>query len=165
MKTLLLNDKQIEQKLNRLAYQIFEDSHDEDEIIIAGIAKNGYVLAEKIISILSGISKIKIVLTEVLVSKHESFSLTPKITLSHDQLDGKTVILIDDVMNSGKTMLVAMKPFLEAEIKKIRTLVLVDRNHKDYPVSSDFVGLSLATTLKEHVSVEFENGKASAWIQ
>ncbi len=165
MKTLLLNDKQIEQKLNRLAYQIFEDNPDEDEIIIAGIEKNGFVLAEKIIAILSVISKIKIVLTEVVVTKHHSFSQTPKISLSQNQLDGKTVILIDDVMNSGKTMLVAMKPFLEAEIKKIRTLVLVDRNHKDYPVSSDFVGMSLATTLKEHVSVEFENGKTNAWIQ
>ena len=164
-KTLLLNDKQIGPKLNRLAFQIFEDNSEAGEIVIAGIIKSGYQVAEKIAAILKTIAPFKIILTEVKFVKHGKFDQKVEINLSKEQLNDKIVILVDDVMNSGKTMLNAMKPFLDAEIKKLRTVVLVDRNHKRYSVSSDFVGLSLATTLQEHVSVEISDSKIEAFIQ
>ncbi|MFZ7114015.1 MAG: phosphoribosyltransferase family protein [Bacteroidota bacterium] len=164
-KTLLLTNKQIEQKLNRLAFQIYEDNSGAKEIVLAGIVKSGYEVAEKIAAILKSIAPFKILLTEVKFIKHGKLDQKIEISLSKEELNDKIVILVDDVMNSGKTMLSAMKPFLDAETKKLRTVVLVDRNHKRYPVSSDFVGLSLATTLQEHVSVEIESDKIEAWIQ
>lgn len=165
MKTLLLNNKQIDQKINRLAFQIYEDNHSSGSIILAGIITNGFELAKKIADKLSEISDLQITLVEVNIKKHGTFSENVSVNIEKNQLNGKTVILIDDVMNSGKTMLHAMKPFLDAELNKIRTLVLVDRNHKSYPVSSDFVGLSLATTLKENVSVDFLEKEISAWLE
>jgi pyrimidine operon attenuation protein/uracil phosphoribosyltransferase len=164
-KNLLLTNKQIEQKLNRLAFQIYEDNSEAKEIVVAGIIKSGYEVAERIVAILNTIAPFNIILTEVNFVKHGKFDQKVEIGLSKDQLNEKVVILVDDVMNSGKTMLNAMKPFLDAEIKKLRTVVLVDRNHKRYSVSSDFVGLSLATTLQEHVSVEIEGSNIEAFIQ
>jgi pyrimidine operon attenuation protein/uracil phosphoribosyltransferase len=64
--------------------------------------------------------------------------------------------LIDDVANSGKTLSFALKPFLEYQPKKIQTLVLVERSHKAFPVQPDYVGLSVATTIQEHIYVEVE---------
>ena len=164
-KNILLNNKQIEQKLNRLAFQIYEDNSDVNEIVLAGIVKSGYELAERIEALLKPIASFRITLTPVKFTKHGKMDQKIEIGLSKEELSGKVVILIDDVMNSGKTMLNAMKPFLDAEIKKLRTLVLIDRNHKSYAVSSDFVGLSLATTLQEHVSVEIGSSGIEAWIR
>jgi pyrimidine operon attenuation protein/uracil phosphoribosyltransferase len=79
-------------------------------------------------------------------------------------LQKKVIILVDDVLNSGKTMMYALKPFLAADIKKIRTVVLIDRNHKRFPVAADFTGLSLSTTLQEHVSVEFDKNGAAVYL-
>ena len=165
MKTILLTNKQIDQKLNRLAFQIFEDNADAKEIVLAGIIKSGYEMAEKIAAILKTIAPVKVILTEVKFVKHGKFDQKIEIGLSKDELNNKVVILVDDVMNSGKTMLNAMKPFLDAEIKKLRTLVLIDRNHKSYAVSSDFVGLSLATTLQEHVTVDLREDGIEAWLE
>ena len=164
-KNQLLNNKEIDQKLNRLAFQVYEDNFDSKEIVIAGIASNGYTIAKVLSEKLKNISPLKIILMEVKVTKHGKFDQKVEVTLSKEELNDKIIILVDDVMNSGKTMLHAMKPFLDAEIKKLRTLVLVDRNHKRYSVASDFVGLSLATTLQEHVNVEINGSAMEAWIQ
>ena len=163
-RTLLLDEKQVLQRINRLAYQIFEDNSKETEIVLAGIVKNGYLLAEKIASVLKSISPLKISLAEVLVDKHSQVNKDISISINKKDLQGKVVILVDDVLNSGKTMMYALKPFLDADIKKIRTVVLIDRNHKRFPLSADFSGLSLATTHQEHVSVEIEDGKITAWL-
>lgn len=164
-KTLLLNNKQIEQKLNRLAFQIYEDNSEANELVIAGIVQSGYEIATKIAAILKTIAPFQIIVTEVKFVKHGKFDQKVEIGLAKENLNDKIVILVDDVLNSGKTMLNAMKPFLDAEIKKLRTVVLIDRNHKRFSVSSDFVGLSLATTLQEHVSVEIGKDKIEAFIQ
>lgn len=163
-RTLLLDEKQVLQRVNRLAYQIYEDNSSEAEIVLAGIAKSGYLLCERIASALQKISPLKVILAEVVIDKHSQESKEVKVSLPKAQLKGKVIILIDDVLNSGKTMMFALKPFLDAEIKKIRTVVLINRNHKRFPVAADFTGLSLSTTLKEHISVEFENGKTTAWL-
>ncbi len=163
-RTLLLDEKQVLQRINRLAYQIFEDNSKETEIVLAGIVKNGYLLAEKIASVLISISPLKISLAEVLVDKHSQVNKDISISINKKDLQGKVVILVDDVLNSGKTMMYALKPFLDADIKKIRTVVLIDRNHKRFPLSADFSGLSLATTHQEHVSVEIEGSNITAWL-
>lgn len=163
-RTLLLNGKQVEQRINRLAYQIYEDNANENEIVLAGIMKSGYQLCEKIASAIRNISPLNVLMAEVHVDKHSQVNTDIFISLKKDQLFGKVVILIDDVLNSGKTMMFALKPFLDADIKKIRTVVLIDRNHKRFPVSADFTGLSLSTTLQEHVSVEFTTNGIFVWL-
>ena len=104
------------------------------------------------------------ILTEVKVDKHSQLNTDILISLNKDQLKGKVIILVDDVLNSGKTMMFALKPFLNADIKKIRTVVLIDRNHKRFPIAADFTGLSLSTTLQEHISVEFSTDGIFAWL-
>ncbi len=164
LKTIILSRAQIEQRINRIAYQVYEDNVDEQEIIIAGIAKSGFVFAQKIVDALKRISPLKLQLLEVIIDKHSQVRKEIELSVSKDQLQGKVIILVDDVLNSGKTLIYALRPFLNADIKKIRTVVLVDRNHKRYPIAADFVGMSLATTMQEHVTVEFESNEESVYL-
>jgi pyrimidine operon attenuation protein/uracil phosphoribosyltransferase len=162
--TLILDKHQIEQRINRLAYQVYEDNADEKEIIIAGILKSGYIVAERIADVLKKISPMKVQLIEVSINKHSQVQEDVKTQFSKEELKGKVVVIVDDVLNSGKTLLYALKPFLKADIKKLRTVVLVDRNHKHYPVSADFVGFPLATTIQEHVSVVLEKNEEAVYL-
>jgi pyrimidine operon attenuation protein/uracil phosphoribosyltransferase len=155
LKTVILSQAQIEQRINRIAYQVYEDNVDEQEIIIAGIAKSGFIFAKKIADALKKISSLEIQLLEVVIDKHSQVRKEIELSIQKEKLQGKVIILVDDVLNSGKTLIYALRPFLNADIKKIRTVVLVDRNHKRYPIAADFVGMSLATTMQEHVTVDF----------
>jgi pyrimidine operon attenuation protein/uracil phosphoribosyltransferase len=162
--TLILDKNQIEQKINRLAYQLYEDNAEEKEIIIAGILSSGYIVAEKIANTLEKISPLKVHLAELSINKHSQVEEEVKTSLSKEQLHDKVVIVVDDVLNSGKTLMYALKPFLNADIKKLRTVVLVDRNHKRYPLSADFVGYPMATTLQEHISVVLEKNEEAVYL-
>ncbi len=153
-KTLILNNKQIEQKINRIAYQIYENNYDEKEIIIAGIAFNGYLLSKRVANVLQTISPIKTTLIEIVINKENPLAAEIKISLTDKELKNKVIVLVDDVLNSGKTLIFGAKPFLISSVKRITTAVLVDRGHNRYPIKADFVGLSLSTTLKEHITVE-----------
>lgn len=152
----ILSAEVTEMKLQRLAYEILEANPGENHIIIAGILDNGFVVAKALCDQLSRISSVATELISVsLDKKHPG-----KITVDPQQdFSNKVIILVDDVTNSGKTLLYALKPFLEFYPKKIQTLVLVERSHKMYPIHPDFVGLSLATTLLEHIYVEVEGNK------
>jgi len=163
-KTIILTQERIRQRINSIAYQLYEDNLEEQEIIVAGIAQSGFVLAKKITEALKSISPLKIQLIELVMDKHSQTSGEIKLSIPAEQLQGKVIVLIDDVLNSGKTMMYAMRPFLNADIKKLRTVVLVDRNHKRYPISADFAGLTLATTMQEHVSVEFDGGEETVFL-
>jgi pyrimidine operon attenuation protein/uracil phosphoribosyltransferase len=164
-KTLILNSKQIEQKINRIAYEIYENNYDEKEIVIAGIAKNGYLLAKRIADVLQGISKIKAQLIEITLDKENPFNSELKLTLSDKELKNKVIILVDDVLNSGKTLIFGAKLFLNAPVKRLTTAVLVDRGHNRYPIKADVVGLSLSTTLQEHITVELKKkGKETVYL-
>ena len=153
-KTLILTNKQIEQKINRIAYQIYENNYDEKEIIIAGIAPNGYLLSKRIADALQSISPIKTTLIEIVIDKEDPLSAEIKISLTDKELKNKVIVLVDDVLNSGKTLIFGAKPFLSSPVKRLTTAVLVDRGHNRYPIKADFVGLSLSTTLQEHITVE-----------
>ena len=155
MPTLLLNKTQIEQRINRIAYQIYEDNYDEQEIIIIGIVKNGYALAEKICKAFNQISPISTRLLELTIDKQNQVGNEVKISGNRNDLVGKSIILVDDVLNSGKTLIYSMKAILDIDTKRIRTVLLVDRDHKRYPIMTDFVGITLSTAMQEHVSVEF----------
>ena len=164
-KTLILNSKQIEQKINRIAYEIYENNYDEKEIVIAGISENGFILAKRISDVLKKISPIKNKLIEIKINKEDPLSAEIKITLSDRELKNKVIILVDDVLNSGKTLIFGAKPFLSASIKRLTTAILVDRGHNRYPIKADFVGLSLSTTLQEHITVELnKKGKETVYL-
>lgn len=163
MKNIILGHQEIEHKIKRIAYQIYETFSEEDEIIIAGIAKNGYVFAEKIRAILLTISSLKVSLCEVKIDKENPFALITT-SLPKEVYSNKGLVLVDDVLNSGTTLVYGVKHFLEVPLKKFKTAVLVDRNHKKYPVKADFKGISLSTSSKEHVHVVFEDNNNHAYL-
>ena len=160
---IILNQLQISQKIRRIAYQIYETNSSEKEVILAGIVGNGFVFAEKIEEVLKEISSLKITVCKVIMDKKHP--LKP-ITTSIDVEDykNKSLVLVDDVLSSGTTLIYGIKHFLEVPLKKFKTAVLVNRNHKKYPVKADFKGISLSTSVKEHIQVEFSNNKAIAYL-
>ncbi len=155
-KTLVLNKQQLQQKIDRLAWQIYEQNYKEKEIIIAGIAKRGVLVAQKLADKLTNISSIKVKLVTIKLDKDNPYEKEIEVDITESEFKDKVLILVDDVLNSGKTLIYGTKHFLSAPIKRLSTVVLVDRNHNRFPIKADFVGLSLSTTLKEHISVELE---------
>ena len=151
-KLLILNTIQIQQKIDRMAYQILEDNLQETELILAGIVDHGYTIALRLKKVLEQISEIKIILMKIELDK-DSTHLKAETDLEISEAENKVIILVDDVLNSGRTLAYGLGIFLDVPLKKLRTLVLIDRNHRIFPVSSDFTGLELATVLKEHVEV------------
>jgi pyrimidine operon attenuation protein/uracil phosphoribosyltransferase len=163
-KNIILTNQEIERKIKRIAYQIYETFVDEKEVILAGIATNGFIFAEKIAKELHNISNLQVTLCEVKINK-----LNPELpihtSLTKEAYANKGLILVDDVLNSGTTLIYAIRHFLDVPLKKFKTAVLVDRNHKKYPVKADFKGISLSTSLLEHVQVIFdENGNSYAYL-
>ena len=150
-KKYILNKEVVEKKLRRMAFEILENNIDEKEIILAGIRESGSVVAKVIQKMLGEISAIKTELITITLDKNEPTNVS--LNKSFD-FNGKVIIVIDDVSNSGKTLLYALKPFIDSHPKKIQTLVLVERTHTSFPVRPDYVGLSIATTLQEHIFVE-----------
>ena len=150
--TTILSHDEIRHKIKRIAYQIYESNVEEKEVVIAGIAKNGVVLAKKISAILEEISDLKPVLCEVHINKKNPHE-TIKTSLDVEDYQNKSLVLVDDVLNSGTTLIYGVKHFLDVPLKRFKTAVLVNRNHKKYPVKADFKGISLSTSLSEHVEV------------
>jgi len=160
---IILNNQEIEHKITRIAYQIYETFVDEEVIVIAGIANNGFVFAKKIATALEKISTLKVSLCEVFIDKQNPTS--PITTsLKKEDYQNKGLVLVDDVLNSGTTLVYGVRHFLDVPLTKFKTAVLVDRNHKKYPVKADFKGISLSTSLLEHVQVIFEDGKNIAFL-
>lgn len=160
---IILNQQEIEHKVRRIAYQIYETFVDENEVVIAGIASNGYVFAQKLAAELGRISNLKVTLCEVKMEKEQP--LQPALTsLSPEVYTNKCLVLADDVLNSGSTLIYGIKHFLQVPLKKFKTAVLVDRNHKQFPVKADFKGLSLSTSLQERVQVVFTTDEEYAYL-
>jgi pyrimidine operon attenuation protein/uracil phosphoribosyltransferase len=139
-----------------LAFEIYENHYTEKELILAGIADNGYRLAELLYDRLQRISDMKVKLVPVYVNKQNPLESEPTVDLKRADVEDKVVILVDDVLNSGKTLIYGIKYFLKVRLKALRTVALVDRDHKRFPVKADYVGLHLSTTLQEHVRVDLE---------
>ena len=156
-KTLILNNTEVKQKLNRIAFQILEDTYQDDDIYFLGLQKNGFIIAELLQQIIG--DKKKCNLIDIVVDKENPIDTEVKMSMPLADLNDKTVVICDDVANTGRILSYAIKPLLNVLPKKIRVMVLVDRKHKKYPVSADFVGLSLATTMQEHISVVFNDKK------
>jgi pyrimidine operon attenuation protein/uracil phosphoribosyltransferase len=151
IRTLILSAQQIELKLQRMAYQIWEQNANQTELFMIGIAENGYVLASLLAQKLETISPIKVHLIRLKIDKANPLNALPTI---NENLNEKSVLLVDDVANSGKVLLYALRPVLQYLPSKISLAVLVDRKHKSYPINPGIVGQSISTTLQENISVE-----------
>ena len=163
MENIILTHKEIAHKTKRIAYQIFETFVNEEEVILAGIANNGYLFAQKIATELALISDLKVTLCEVKINKQNPQSPVTTSILSAEY-QNKALVLIDDVLSTGTTLIYGVKHFLEVPLSKFKTAVLVDRNHKKYPVKADFKGISLSTSLQEHIQVVFEEDNSYAYL-
>ena len=161
--TSILSHYQIEHIIRRIAFQILETFVDEKHIVMAGISSNGFVLAVKISEMLRQISGLEIALCEVFIDKQNPYQPI-KTSLQAADYQYKAVVLVDDVLNSGTTLIFGVKHFLEVPITKLKTAVLIDRNHKKFPVKVDFKGISLSTSAQNHVSVVFESDDSYAQL-
>jgi pyrimidine operon attenuation protein/uracil phosphoribosyltransferase len=162
-KKYILTKEVAEKKMRRMALEILENNIDENEIIIAGIRESGSVLARVIQKMIGEFSSIKTELITITLDKKQPSEVTLSKTFD---FNNKVIIVIDDVSNSGKTLLYALKPFIDSHPKKIQTLVLVERTHTSFPVRPDYVGLSIATTIQEHIFVEVKGEEVTgAYLQ
>jgi len=165
-KVEILSTRQIQQKLNRLAYEIYEHTADEKEIVIAGIEGNGYTVAKKLATLLKKMSEQEVVLGKITVDKKNPLAVEPKTDLEEKDYKNKVVIVVDDVLNSGKTLIYGVQLFLNQPVKRLHTVVLVDRSHTRYPVKADFVGMSLSTTMQEHIVADLsQSGKETVYLE
>ncbi|MGB1041135.1 MAG: phosphoribosyltransferase family protein [Flavobacteriales bacterium] len=160
----ILTHQQIIQKIDRIAFQIIEDNFYEPEVFIVGIANKGYILAEHLTENLRKNSNNKFTLIKLTTNKRNSIECLTNDTKLDIPKD-KVVILVDDVLNTGETLIHATHIILRHEVKKMRTVALIDRRHRLFPIKADYAGLTLSTTLENHIEVEFENGEFSAYLE
>ncbi len=153
----LLDQKKIQQKIKRLAIEILEHNYKEKEIILAGINNNGTAFAQLLFAQLEKISDIKIKLTRILLSPANPLEKEIVVEMPLKEMVNKVVIIVDDVANTGRTIFYATKPLLTILPKKVEVAVLVDRKHKSFPIKVDYVGLSLATTMRENIEVKIKD--------
>jgi pyrimidine operon attenuation protein/uracil phosphoribosyltransferase len=163
-KSLVLSGSQVIQKIRRIAYEIYENNFSEKSIVLAGIDGQGYELAKSIQKELKAISPLTISLVKVSLDKLSPVQSEVTIDVSVKQLKKKCIVLIDDVLNTGRTLAYALKPFVSSEIKKIEVAVLVNRSHTLFPIVPTYSGYELATTLTDHVEVKLGK-EASVYLQ
>jgi len=160
-KTQILADSQVKQIIKRIAYQIFENHFTDKSIILAGVEGNGTYIAQLIHDELVSITSIKV--QQIIISLDKQNPTGSGVHLSDEKikLSDKNVVVVDDVLNTNRTLVYALTPFIRARAKRIQVVVLVDRNHKKFPVAADYIGLQLSTTLQEHIEVNIEKKKVS----
>ena len=162
-RSIILTNTEIQHKIKRIAFQIYENNTENKEVIVAGIADNGYLLAKKIKTILEQISPINVVICKVIIDKKNPLNAITT-SIAENDYKNKSLILVDDVLNSGTTLMYTVRHFLNVPLKQFNTAVLVNRNHKKYPVKADFKGISLSTSLQEHITVEVSGNKIIAYL-
>ena len=159
----ILDSNQINQKILRLSWQVFEDNFSEKEIVLVGIGEQGLLIAEQVKFHLNTISRLKTTVFRIDVDRDKPFNKV-STELTENGYKNKVIILIDDVLHSGKTLTYAFKTFLDTSVKKMAVLVLIDRNHNTFPVKANYVGLSLSTTLKEYIEVVLKGSNKGVYL-
>lgn len=161
---LILDDKQIDQRILRIAYQIYENNVNEKKVILAGVSDNGIVFANLIKDELEEISPLECIAVRVDINKKAPFKDDIFVDIDDKEMSRTAVILIDDVLNSGKTAAFALKAFLNTNIKKIELAVMVNRSHKQFPISPKYAGYEMATTITEHVEVVLQGKNKGVYL-
>jgi len=162
-KKYILSKETAEKKLRRMALEVAERNYGEQQLVLVGVKENGSIIANKVSNFLKDVFKGEVIVVTLALDKKRPAAITIEPNID---FNNKVILLIDDVANSGKTMLYALKPLLESYPKKIQTLALLERTHKSFPIDVDYVGLSISTTLDEHIFVEVEGAEVvGAWMQ
>lgn len=164
-KDLILDESQVDQKIRRIAYEIYENNFDEKKIYIAGVLGPGYVLAKKIKKDLKKISEIEVELLKIMIDKENPSKNEIILDTDLKEVQNKVVILVDDVQYTGKTFAYSMRPFLNIKVKKIEVAVLVNRAHPAFPIAPTYTGYELSTTIHDHIQVVLDDGKKGVYLQ
>lgn len=151
--TQILSADQIRQKIRRIASQLYETNFDETALVLAGVAGEGYELARRLTHDLQQVAPFTVSLVQIDLDKTEKSQPVIQLPGGSGTYTDRVVVLIDDVLYSGRTLAFSLQPFLSVPVRKIQVAVLVNRNHPRYPIAADFIGLELVTTLNEHVEV------------
>ncbi len=159
----ILDKHEIEDKIKRISYEIYEENFDNKSVIICGIEKNGSIIAKKIIKELKSISDIQVEFISIELDKKRPLN-TVKINSPKKNIKDKVIILIDDVSNTGKTLIYVINKLIKFEPKKINTAVLVNRDHTLFPIKINFIGLSLSTSINNHIDVKLNNNDVGAYL-
>lgn len=161
-RVLLLNNDQIERKLVRMAWQIWEHNSNRQAITLVGIVDGGASLAERLAGELRRIAPVEVTVISLSLAKRQPLESPVELSAA---IRDKSVVLVDDVANSGRTLLYALQPIAATAPEKVLIAVLVDRKHKSYPVNPDIIGHQVATTLQENILVSVEPGGMEAWLE
>lgn len=162
-KKKILDNSQIKRKIKRISLQIIESNINEKEIILAGVEKNGFLLAKELNKEINNLSDLNTMVCNIKIDKKNPINST-SISVDLSSFQSKSIVVIDDVLNSGSTLMYAVKYFLETDLKQLKTAVLVDRNHKKFPIKADFKGVSLSTSLQNRVNVVFNEDSIEAFL-
>ena len=164
-RTLILDQRQVIQKITRMAHEIYENHHKSKDLFLIGISGNGNELAKRIVHILSEVTDIRVKHLEVTLDKNKPEMENIQFSGNISEVKGRSVILVDDVINSGRTLMYAAAFLLEADLKKLTVVTLIERFHSRFPIRANVVGLTLSTNLKEHVAVDLTPGKESVHLE
>ena len=162
-KKKILTNSQIKRKIKRISLQIIESNIEEKEVVLAGIEQNGFLLAKELNKMITELSNLNIKLCSLKIDKKNPLN-NISTSLNPSEYKNKSIVVVDDVLNSGSTLMYAVKHFLDTELRQLKTAVLVDRNHKKYPIKADFKGVSLSTSIQNHVQVEFDKSSIEAFL-
>jgi pyrimidine operon attenuation protein/uracil phosphoribosyltransferase len=164
MKRQILTKTQVEQKIRRIAFEIFELNFEEKEIILAGIYDRGFSVAQRLAKELESISPIKAILMQIHIDKFLPHQNPVTIDLPKASLEDKVIVVVDDVLNTGRTLAYGMAPFFGTSLRKLQVAVIIDRSHRNYPIHADYVGYTLSTTLNDHVEVCLDDDELSVYL-
>mgnify|MGYP000206358470 CR=1 FL=1 len=163
----ILDHRQIEQKIKRLAIEILERHYGEREMVLAGLNNNGLAFAQRLLAELRALApeSMAFTLTRIRLNPANPLEYPPYIESSVEDLHDKTIIVADDVANTGRTLFFAMKPLLNDVPRCVEVAVLVDRKHKSFPIQPDYVGLSLYTTVRNDIDVRLNDDEPAAYLR
>jgi pyrimidine operon attenuation protein / uracil phosphoribosyltransferase len=153
-RTLILDHDRVQRKLKRIAIQLCEETWGEKDLVVVGIVPRGLELAERLVVLINEVAKVRIELVQLTLDKDAPLIGPVQLNIALDRLENRTVVLVDDVLMSGRTLMHAAAHLVQVKLSKLTTVVLVDRRHRAYPIRADIVGLTLSTTVQEHITVE-----------
>ena len=159
-KQIILNKEEINNKIKRIGFSIIEDYYQQKSITLIGFEKNGYIIAKKLKKNIEKEYKLKISLHKIKNKDEDEYEINPPIQNDNP----KHIFLVDDVLKSGRTIIYGIKEILEHNIESLKTIILVNRNHNEFPIGVDYVGLNLSTTLKDHIEVILRKDKEIVYL-
>jgi pyrimidine operon attenuation protein/uracil phosphoribosyltransferase len=161
-KVVLLSPATVQRVLTRIAHEIAEKNEDDPDLVLVGIQRGGVYLARRLELMLTSVMDRPIPVGALDVSMHRDDldnHLAPEVHPTNIPIDitGKTVVLVDDVLFSGRTTRAAMDALNDfGRPRRIQLAVLIDRGHRELPIKADFVGKNVPTALKERIEVQLK---------